>query len=119
VLPTSSPSVVSRPLSRPTDQLIVRGQSPGSAYDPGPGGYPRGPQPVSGAPAGGYTPLNYGAPQTTSQPYAPPPPQYAAPQPNQPYAPAPYNGNPPFVQPTPNYAYQPQVGAGPASALPP
>jgi outer membrane protein insertion porin family len=95
---------------------------------------------VSGAPAGGYTPLNYGNPPVgaqaaappTAQPYiAPPPmpqnppppqyapPQYAPPQPNQQYAPAPYTGNPPFVQPAPNYVYQPQVGPGTASSLPP
>src|SRR5437868_2291105 len=90
------------------NELIVRGQSPGSAYDPGPGGYPRGPQPVSGAAAPGYSPL-YGANQPP--PYPPPqaPPPYGAPvQQNQPYgppvypntgAPAPYAGAPPANQP--------------------
>ncbi len=107
--------------ARTAEELIVRGQSPGSAYDPGPGGYPRGPQPVSGAPAGAYTPINYGTPPGAAQPYvAPPPvPQYAPPQPNQPYTPAPYSGSPPFVQPAPNYVYQPQVGPGASSGLPP
>src|SRR5205823_13433611 len=96
-----------------------------------PGGYPRGPQPVSGAPAGAYTPLNYGAnPPPPPYPPAQPAPAYPPQSPTQPYVPPPYSGGPAagapnspqygpsLVQPAPNYVYQPQVGPGAASGLP-
>jgi outer membrane protein insertion porin family len=81
------------------EQLTIRGQSPAeqawAGYQQGtlPGGYFRGPQPVSG-----------GAPPTT-QTFAPGP-----------YSPAPYSTTP--VAPQPSYVYQPPTGAYPPPGLP-
>jgi outer membrane protein insertion porin family len=74
---------------------IVRGQSPGYAADPLPGGYYRAPQPVSGgAPPAPYANA-YGAPQ------APPAATYG-----QPYTQPAYAGQPV----TPQTAFQPPTG---------
>jgi outer membrane protein insertion porin family len=105
------PSTKAAGKNQATEPLIVRGQSPPSsppaAYPSGtlPGGYFRGPQPVSG-----------GTPPTTT--YAPGP--YTTPPA---YSPAPPVAAPPPQQP--NYAFQPQAGppptglpAPPADAMP-
>src|SRR5205823_11251873 len=111
--PANKPASTSAQAARGPDDVIVRGQSPGAPYDQGPGGYSRGPQPVSGgAPLPPY-PLNSsgGNGNPPPQPYAPAPQPYSSGQ-N-----APQYG-PPFVQSQPNYAYQPQIGPGASSGLP-
>ena len=88
------------------NDLTIRGQSPGAPYDQGPGGYPRGPQPVSGGPPQASYPGQYGYGPSSAPPQA-----YASGQ-N-----APQYGQP-FVQSQPNYVYQPQIGPGTSSGLP-
>lgn len=109
----ASAKLAQSPVSAP----IIRGQSPGYGTDPLPGGYPRGPQPVSGVAQpvngqGGYgAPApQYSAPQYAAPPQQSPPQQYSPP----PYPPTPPQqyGAQPFVQSSPNYVYQPQVGPG-------
>jgi outer membrane protein insertion porin family len=118
----------------PADQkLVVRGQSPGYPGDTMPGGYSRGPQPVSGgAPQNQYAQAPYGQPQAPygQVPYnqAPQgygsPPSYAAPPQAGGYTvpqaggyAGPQSG---YGTPQPNYALQPQVGPGNAPpGLPP
>ena len=88
--------------SPPYGEVTVRGQSPGNAYDTMPGGYPRGPQPVSG---GAPQPV-YGQPTYGNNTAPAPQPTYTPPQPAAQY------GAQPFVQAAPNYSYQPQIGPG-------
>ena len=109
------PPVPAKTAQVPVSAPIIRGQSPGYATDSLPGGYPRGPQPVSGLAPAANGQVGYGA---AAPQYAAPPQQYAPP----PYAPTPapaqYGAQPqqygvqPYVQSSPNYAYQPQVGPG-------